>query len=539
MAGPKEGPPCIMSLAEIALRPVRAHPARPARGGGRWLGAFLALTALLAGALIAAMALAIKEWTVLSSLALALAGLSALWISGGAATALVGLAQPVLARENVPDGWRPAGRTAILVLLCNEPPAALARYLSDLRRGLDTLGLGTEAEIFVLSDTSSREGIAAEDAALAPLAAAGEITLRRRAKNTGRKPGNIADWLDTHGAAFEHMAVLDADSRMSAWRLRDLIHRIDTRPRTGLLQAGMTLLPGRSRFGRHQRTSSRLLSPNFGRGMAAWAGECGNYWGHNAIMRVAAFRCAATLPRLSGPPPFGGPPLSHDFVEAAWIRRAGWAVELDPDPSGSAEDGPQTLAAFHRRDRRWCQGNLQHLRLLAAPGLDPVSRLHLASGVLSYLAAPIWLGLVALVASGAVTVSGALPLALAAGILLLPKLCAMAGWLARARTALRRRVILRAAAGELWRSTLIAPLVMVRQAGSVVSVLTGHDCGWTPGAAARRIPPPRGLPEAAVGLALVALAALSGSGTAALWVLPVALPLVAAPMIERRLDAGA
>ena len=88
-------------------------------------------------------------------------------------------------------------------------------------------------------------------------------------------------------------------------------------------------------------------------------------------------------------------------------------------------------------------------------------------------------------------------------------------------------MILRAAAGELWRSTLIAPLVMVRQAGSVLSVLTGRDCGWTPGAAARRIPVPRGLPEAAVGLALVAFAALSGSGTAALWVLPV--PCLSSP----------
>jgi membrane glycosyltransferase len=299
----------------------------------------------------------------------------------------------------------------------------------------------------------------------------------------------------------------------------------------------MRLVPGRTRFGRNQRLSARLLSPNFGRGMAAWSGESGNYWGHNAIMRVAAFRSAADLPILSGPAPYGGVPLSHDFVEAAWIRRAGWAVVLDPETRGSAEDGPQTLAEFHRRDRRWCQGNLQHLRLIAEPGLAPLSRLHFASGVMGYLAAPIWLALVALIATGAVTVQGALPFALIAGVLILPKFCALAAWTGRARGWARRRVVLRAGLAEVALSTLAAPLVMVRQTGAVLSVLAGRDCGWKSGRARRALP--RGLPEAGVGAALVGLVVLSGPISSLIWLLPVVLPLLAAPVLGRALDAAA
>jgi membrane glycosyltransferase len=528
-----------MSLAEITLPRAGTLSVGSPRTRGRALAAFVALTGLLSGGIVVALVTATTAWTPLSALAVVLAALSAIWIAGGAATAMVGLVRPGPApQDDIAADWQPAGRTAVLLLICGEDPAPVAAHLAALRPGLDRLGLGASTRIFVLSDTSGPRRIAAEDAAFAPLVADGTITLRRRSRNTGRKPGNIAEWLSAEGSRHDYMLVLDADSRMSAGRVRRLIHRIETHPRTGLVQAGMTLVPGRSRFGRHQRVSSRLLSPNFGRGLAAWAGEAGNYWGHNAIMRIAAFRAAAPLPCLSGPPPFGGPPLSHDFVEAAWIRRAGWAVELDPDTRGSAEDGPQTLADFHRRDRRWCQGNLQHLRLLGEPGLDPVSRLHLASGILGYLAAPIWLFLVVLIASGAIEVGGALPFLLVAAVLLLPKLCAVADWMRRARTGARRRVILRASVAELALSTIIAPLVMVRQTGAVVSVFMGRDCGWKSGRK-RRVALPSGLAEAVVGVSALALAALVGPEATAPWLLPVALPLIAAPGLYRILDRGA
>jgi membrane glycosyltransferase len=534
-----------MSLSESVLRARAAGqtsaPGARRRGIGRTdsvpaaraLG--VALACALALAIVMSFARAVPDWSAAAAVALALLGVSAVWVAGGAATAILGLvAAPARADPPRPD-WRPRMKTAILVTLCGEEAAPVARRLAALGRALEREGLGASTRIFVLSDTSGTDSVAAEEAALAGLAASGALSYRRRLTNAGKKPGNIAEWLAAHGDGHDLMLVLDADSRMSARRIRAMIHRMERRPRLGLLQAGIALVPGRSRFGRHQRVSARLLSPNFGRGFAAWSGASGNYWGHNAIMRVDAFRAAADLPVLPGRAPMGGPLLSHDFIEAAWIRRAGWDVELDPDMAGSAEDAPQTMAEFHRRDRRWCQGNLQHLRLLAEPGLDPVSRIHLVAGIVSYLAAPVWLAVVALIASGAVAVKGALPFAVVAFVLAAPKLCAIAGLLRRARTGWRRRVALRAGLGELAVSSVVAPLVMVRQTAAVLSVCMGRDCGWRPGERARALLP-RGAGEMAAGAAIAALAAVSG-GAAALWLAPVVLPLIFAPAILRRLDA--
>ncbi|SHL62469.1 membrane glycosyltransferase [Roseovarius litoreus] len=525
-----------MALSEHLLRPAGTPAASwlPSPGAGT---AFAALTLALATLITGAFALSISHWSPLAIAALALLALNAAWVSGGAATALIGLLAPARPMPSAPDHWTPSSRTAILVLLCKEDPDALAAYLRDLGARLQRCGLDRATAIFVLSDTSGEALVAREEAAMRALIADGTVTYRRRALNTGRKPGNIADWLDAQGAGFDHMLILDADSRMSCTRIRRLIHQIETRPRTGLIQAGMALIPAQSRFGQLQRNAVRLMSANFGRGMAAWTGRNGNYWGHNAIIRIAAFRNAARLPHLPGRAPFGGPLLSHDFIEAAFLRRDGWSVELDPDLTGSAEDAPQTLDAFHRRDRRWCQGNLQHLLMLTAPGLHPVSRFHLASGVVSYLAAPIWLLLVILMASGAVPVSSALPFALIAAVLLLPKLCALVGRIARDRTARRRWISLRAWTAELILSSLVAPIMMIRQTGSVLSVVSGRDCGWK-SARAPRWQPPRGLPESSAGLAIAALASVSEAG-ATLWLLPLILPLLAAPLLVRLLDAPA
>ena len=521
-----------MSLAETLAR----APGQSTRlAGPAPLLTFALLTLGMSGAIVLSFAGSLAEWTPVTYLALGMVGLTALWISGGAATAILGTLVEDRADPSPPDTWVPANRTAILVTLCGETPDPLARSLTKLHRHLTEIGLDAVTEIHVLSDTSNRSAADREAAIFAPLQAAGTLSYRRRDANIGRKPGNIADWLHDHGDAFAYMMVLDADSRMSADRIRDLVWKIEQRPGLGLLQAGIGLVPGRSRFGRFQRVSSRLLSRNFGRGFAAWTGSCGNYWGHNAIMRVAAFRAAASLPKLAGSAPFGGDILSHDFIEAAWIRRAGWSVMLDPDSTGSAEDAPQTLAEFHRRDRRWCQGNLQHMRLLFEPGLAPLSRLHLVSGLLSYLVAPIWLGLIALTAGGAIRLDSALPLALVLLVLLLPKLCALIAW--PAATPMRRTVVTRATLGELVVSSLIAPIVMARQTGAVISVLAGNDCGWKSG---RRHATtlPAGVAEMTLGLALAALA-LSSSGATLIWLTPVVAPLLAAPILYRTLDARA
>ncbi|MEO1079517.1 MAG: glucans biosynthesis glucosyltransferase MdoH [Pseudomonadota bacterium] len=528
-----------MSSAEIDFRSsgeAKALLTRPAifRRGRGWLAAYLALKILGTVVVTGVFASAVEIWTIATWITLGLVAVGALWIAGGAATAMLGFVQSDRSTAPVPDVWQPLRKTAILVLLCGEPAEPLAAYLRTLRRRADAMGLADTVSIFVLSDTHGARRIAAEEAALASLVDQESIVYRRRSANTGLKPGNIAEWVNGAGEAFSFMVVLDSDSRMSAERIRSLIFRMEQRPDLGLLQAGISMVLGRTLFGRHQRLANRLLSPNFGRGLAAWSGDVGNYWGHNAIMRIPAFRSALALPVLSRRAPFGGPPLSHDFVEAAWIRRAGWAVALDPEQRGSAEDGPQTLGEFYRRDRRWCQGNLQHLRIIGEPRLDPVSRLHLASGIAGYLVAPAWFLLLLIIAADLVTVRGALPLAAVAIILLLPKLLAFADFARRARTARRIRVILRASLSEVGMSALLAPLVMVRQCGAVLSVIMGRDCGWKSDHSSRLAIFPW-LPEVIIGAAFLALGVASAA-TSVVWLLPVALPLLGAPVLRRWLE---
>lgn len=486
--------------------------------------------------ILAAFADAVQYWSWVPWVVLPFACANALWIAGGASTAILGLMTRNTPRVEIDSDWRPDSQAAILVTLCGEDPEPLAQYLTAFSKSVSSSILHSAARIFVLSDTFQTDSIAAEEAALASLIESGHITYRRRSENTSKKPGNIANWLEAHETAFDFMMVLDADSRMSVSRVAKMIWQLETKPRLGLLQAGIGLVPAQSRFGCHQRNASRLLSRNFGRGFAAWTGETGNYWGHNAIMRIAAFRVAAILPTLSGPAPFGGPMLSHDFIEAAWIRRAGWRVELDPDVTGSAEDAPQTFQEFFKRDRRWCQGNLQHLRVLADRGLHPISRLHLMLGIFSYLAAPIWLLFLAVVSLKALSVAGLLPFVLVGITLLVPKFCALADATLRARAPWRRWVILRAWLSELVLSTLLAPVIMMRQTVSVGSVLIGQDSGWKSNHKTR-FKPVLGLFEALTGLAILTLS-LMANAIDTLWLSPIIISLVSAPFTMRLLEVS-
>lgn len=509
-----------------------------ARWADRAAFALLALapTALVLGLTVAAM----PRLDAASIAALCLMLPCVLWIAGGAATAVLGFykgraaAIPAIASGTPPNGWTPAQTTTVLITLCGEAPEPVAARVAALSRALNRAGLAGKVDIAVLSDSAAPEAVAAEDAAFRPLVAAGAVFYRRRRDNAGRKTGNIADWITKHGADRDFIITLDADSRITAARIATLIWRMERNPRLGLLQTGIAQVGADTRFGRMQRLAVRLLSPGFGAGLAAWAGNSGNYWGHNAIIRRAAFESVAMrLPTLPGSAPMGGAILSHDFVEAAFLRRAGWDVALDPDLRGSAEEAPQTLAEFHKRDRRWCQGNLQHMRVIPMPGLHPISRLHMASGIGGYLAAPAWLALLALTGAGAVSVQSAWPIVLVALLLVLPKGLGLIRMLRRPTRA-RVRTGLRAAWVELALSALVAPLVMVRQSLAVGAVALGRDCGWK-SARPRRFEAPTGVIEASFGLALVALSAVynpAGLG----WVLPVAGPLIAAPALIPWLD---
>ncbi|MDA0704893.1 MAG: glucans biosynthesis glucosyltransferase MdoH, partial [Proteobacteria bacterium] len=323
------------------------------------------------------------------------------WISFAACQAALGFLRGIRL-DLKPSRERPLDAselisTAILAPVYNEDPQSVAAALSAMADGVARLAPGRFA-VFVLSDSNRPDSWIAEEAVFARLVAAAPaacpIHYRHRRRNTDRKAGNIGDWVKRWGGAFEAMLVLDADSLMAPRTIVEMARRLAADPGLGLLQTLPAIVRGRSLFARLQQFANRCYGPIFGNGLAAWHGRSSNFWGHNAIIRTKAFADAAGLPQLKGKPPFGGSVLSHDFVEAALLCRAGWGVRLDTDLAESHEEAPPSLLDVMVRDRRWCQGNLQHVRFLFARGLSFTSRLHLFSGMMAYLSAPLWFALV-------------------------------------------------------------------------------------------------------------------------------------------------
>ncbi|WP_374446909.1 glucans biosynthesis glucosyltransferase MdoH [Stella sp.] len=318
-----------------------------------------------------------------------------LWLRFTAADAVAAVAP--FARPSRPAG-RPAGRTAILMCVRNEDPAgafgALSRLMADLAQG----GHRDQFHAFVLSDTDRPDIAAAEEALAAAIAARHPVTYRRRTANEGFKAGNIRDFCLRWGGEYAFMVTLDTDSIMSADAIRRLVGIMEANPRFGIVQTLVTGMPSTSLFARLFQFGMRLGMRSYTLGSAAWQADCGPYWGHNAIIRVAPFTRHCHIPRLSGRPPFGGDVLSHDQIEAALMRRAGWEVRVLPEEGGSWEANPPTLVEFVRRDLRWCLGNMQYVRLVGMPGLLPGSRFHLWLAMLMFFGAPAWTAFFAVLA---------------------------------------------------------------------------------------------------------------------------------------------
>jgi membrane glycosyltransferase len=440
------------------------------------------------------------------------------WISFAFWTATAGFLSLLLARRRAPwaiglsppaDGPLP-GRTAIVMPIYHEDPDQVALRLRATYRSLARTGELDAFDFFILSDSRRQDVVREEEAAwarlCAELGAGGRLFYRNRADNLGRKAGNIEDFCRHWGSRYGCFVVLDADSVMAGETLVQLVRLMEANPRAGLIQtvprpAGSTTL-----FARIQQFAAGLYSPMFATGFAYWYPGSSNYWGHNAIIRTAAFMACAKLPVLPGAPPLGGEILSHDFVEAALLRRGGWSVWLVPELEGSYEALPPTVSEYVKRDRRWCQGNLQHLKLLNARGLPLVSRFHLASGAMAYLASPLWLLLLVLSTLEALRAQfsewtyfpepGLLfpvwPIAktfelvglfgLTMGMLVLPRLFSLilllvepvrrAGFGGFARA-------VRNALAELVFSVLLAPILMLRQSRAVIGILLGQGVGWT------------------------------------------------------------
>jgi membrane glycosyltransferase len=359
-----------------------------------------------------------------------------------------------------------------------------------------------------LSDTTSPSIWIAEEKCFLRLradAGAQNIFYRHRLENTARKSGNIEDWVKRFGAAYDHMIILDADSLMTGDTIVRLVSAMESHPGVALIQTLPIIVNARTLFARLQQFSGRLYGPLVAAGVAWWHGSEGNYWGHNAIIRVRAFAQDAGLPHLPGRKPFGGHILSHDFVEAALMRRARWAIRMVPALGGSFEECPPSLLDFAARDRRWCQGNHQHLAVLPARGLHWVSRLHLLTGIGTYLTAPLWLlflvfGILISLQAHFVRpeyfpkgfslfpkwpaedpILAAWVFVGTMGLLIVPKLLAFI--LLVIRTPSRRQfggglVVFLGLLIETFLSGLIAPVMMIFQSAAMGEILLGRDAGW-------------------------------------------------------------
>ncbi len=319
------------------------------------------------------------------------------WIAFSCASAILGFLVLLFRRTAQPPQAEieGIGRTALLMPVYNEDPTRVFATLARMGAALRREGVAQHFDIFVLSDTRKEPVAEAERDAFQwlkrQLSPAMKVYYRRRADNHHRKAGNIADFVTRWGGAYDHMIVLDADSEMTAQAILTLARTMAADPQAGIVQS-LPLLQNRwTPFARMTQFAGRVYGPLVAAGLSAWHGRDGNYWGHNAIIRTKAFAEAAGLPELTGRKPFGGHVLSHDFVEAALIRRAGYAVYMLPQLAGSYEETPPSLIDLAARDRRWAQGNLQHIKIVGAKGLHWVSRVHLIQGIMSYLASPLWL----------------------------------------------------------------------------------------------------------------------------------------------------
>jgi membrane glycosyltransferase len=433
------------------------------------------------------------------------------WIALSFTASVVGFVWMIVngrKRDPLPEAL--TERTAVVMPIYNEAPARVFGSMQAIIEDVERTGLGGAFDYFFLSDTTDGNVWVAEERAFLAMRQRlpeQRIYYRRRRKNTSRKAGNIADFVTRWGGHYAHMLVLDADSVMSGDAVVRLAAAMEADPDSGIVQSLPLIVNRNTMFARVQQFAARIAGPVLAAGLVAWMGRDGNYWGHNAIIRTRAFADHCGMPDLPGRPPFGGHIMSHDFVEAALIRRAGWAVYMLPTLGGSYEESPPSLIDLAARDRRWCQGNLQHSRIIGARGFVWPTRQHFATGIMGYLASPLWMlqllvGIVLVLQSHYIRpeyfttdfslfpawprfdYERALQLfTLTIGILLAPKFLGLILALIDGPT--RRGsggalALIASTLIEILISAALAPIMMLIQSGSVLQILPGRDTGWNP-----------------------------------------------------------
>lgn len=413
-------------------------------------------------------------------------------------------------RTGDPGGDPGPKRTALAMPIYQEDPARVFAGLRAIYQSLLDTGRADEFEIFILSDTRDPEIWMEEELQWYRMCrdfeAHGRIFYRNREKNIARKSGNIEEFCHRWGGRYRYMIVLDADSLMTGATLTRMVDLMESHANVALIQSPPLPVNHKSLFARILQFGSSLYGDIFTAGASYWQLADSNYWGHNAILRVKPFMDHCGLPKLPGREPFGGEILSHDFVEAALLRKAGWEVWLAADLKGSYEELPPTLIDYAKRDRRWCQGNLQHLRMIFARGFSGLSKLHFLMGVMSYMSSPLWFLFLLVTGFEAYVQSQTMPvyffgdnvfpvwpesyavemttvLLVTLAMLFLPKLWGLILFVVRGKD--RKgyggfvRVVLSVVLESIF-SVLTAPILMLYQTQFVISILSRRSTGWPP-----------------------------------------------------------
>ena len=482
------------------------------------------------------------------------------WVVTGFMTAMMGFwvlvrgdAHSLSAKQVAHHTLDKSTRTAIIMPICNEDVRTVFAGLRATCESVALTGHNQAFDVFVLSDSNDTAIIRAERAAWEHLRTqlAGhpeqpqiEVYYRLRKRRTDRKAGNVADFCRRWGKDYAYMVVLDADSVMSGDCLVSMVKLMDANPTAGIIQTATQAIGHVTLHARAQQFASRVTGRLFTLGMQFWQMGESHYWGHNAIIRMEPFMQHCALAHIEGTGGMSGSILSHDFVEAALMRRAGFHVWLVADLVGSYEQQPPDLLAELQRDRRWCQGNLQNARLIAEPGLHAVHRSMFGTGAMAYLSALLWLCFMtlgtALWLTGAplVTDWALLPAELVSlwtwtlCMLFLPRILGLTAVLINRQQGAYGGTasLLRSAVLETVIALLQAPIRMLAHSLFVVVALTGLKLEWkSPPREAVAVPWAFALkqlaPMSAVIVALAAGIALIDV-SALVWLLPVGLPLL-------------
>ena len=489
----------------------------PYRSLRRYLYVILSVLTAISGVYIMFDILRANDLTTLEAVILMLFGISFTWLALAFWSGLFGFILQMLridpltlkSAKNLRDDTSPITcRTAVVMPVYNEDTQRVIAGFEATLRSLEKTGEIAHFDFFLLSDTTNLTIAQAERDAWQRLQERlGELGkqafYRRREKNTARKVGNLSDFCQRWGANYENMIVLDADSIMAGDCLLKMVRAMQANPRTGLIQTIPIPVRQTTFFGRFVQFAAVLYSPMLATGLAFWQTDAANYWGHNAIIRMRAFIDHCGLPTLPGKAPFGGDILSHDFVEAAMLRRAGWDVFLLSDLEGSYEEVPCNIIDYAKRDRRWVQGNIQHLGIVDTKDLHPISRMHFLLGAIAYITSLIWLLMLALSTADAVVrainsnvyftevyqLYPNWPIAkteqiialilLTTTLLMGPKFLGVVVALTHRRKQFGgARAIVKGAFIETLFAVLIAPIMMVYHAYFVISVFLGFKVNW-------------------------------------------------------------